>query len=64
MKNKTRDNLINSVDEGSSKDKVGKLDEKLSNRRLLTPRTRKLMNNLDAKGVLFDEIYESVLRLK
>ena len=30
----------------------------------MTPRTRKLMNNRDAKEVLFSQIFESVLRLK
>lgn len=46
----------NTIDEGLSdlKEREGKSDEKFSNWRLLTPRTRKLMNNRDAKEVLFD----------
>lgn len=58
MINKARENLVNSntIDESLNdlKERDGKSEEKFSNRRLLTPRTRKLMNNRDAKEVLFD----------
>jgi len=56
--NKTRENLVNSntIDESLNdlKEQDNKSEEKFSNQRLLTPRTRKLMNNGDAKEVLFD----------
>jgi len=56
--NKARENLVNSntIDESLNdlKEQDNKSEEKFSNQRLLTPRTRKLMNNRDAKVVLFD----------
>lgn len=39
-------------------------NEKLNNNRILTPRIKKLMENKDARGLLQQEINESVLRVK
>ena len=51
--------------EDSDEDENGKGEfENFNNKRLMTPRMRKLMNNKDAREVLQEEINESTLRLK
>ena len=45
-------------------DELNQKTEKFSNKRLMTPRMRKMTQKSDARDLLQDEVNESILRLK